>query len=117
MISGSFASLSGLQAYGKRIENNANNIANMNTERFKKGRVILSEETPQGVRAHFEKIKSPGPKDMEESGKGMQMVEQSNVDLGEEFPEMMLNQHAFRANIKSLQAADDMVKNLLDIKA
>jgi len=116
MIAGPFASLSGLQAYGKRLENNANNIANMNTERFKKGRVILSEEKPRGVRAHFEKVETPGPQVMRESGKGVRMVEQSTVDLSEEFPEMMLNQQAFRANIKSLRVTDDMVRSLLDIK-
>jgi flagellar basal-body rod protein FlgC len=116
MISIPFSALSGLHAYGKRLANNANNIANMNTERFKKGRVLLSEAKPQGVQAHFEKIETPGPQVAEESGKGMQMVEQSNVDLGEEFPEMILNQHAFRANLKSLQATDEMIKNVLDIK-
>jgi len=47
----------------------------------------------------------------------MALVEQSNVDLSEEFPELMVNQHAFSANIKTLQANDEMLKSLLDIKA
>jgi flagellar basal-body rod protein FlgC len=45
------------------------------------------------------------------------MIEQSNVDLGEELPEMMLNTHGYTANLKSLQAADQMMQSLLDIKA
>ena len=117
MISGIDASLSALQAYGKRLQNNGNNVANMNTEGFKKGRVLLSEAQPQGVRAHHEKINTPGPRVLEETSDGHRMIEQSNVDLSEEIPEMMVNQHAFLANIKSLQASDEMTKSLLDIKA
>lgn len=117
MISGIDAALSALQAYGKRLQNNANNVANMNTEGFKKGRVLLSEQQPQGVRAQHEKVKVAGPQIMEETSEGFRMIEQSNVDLSEELPEMMVNQHAFHANIKSLQAADEMMESLLDLKA
>jgi len=117
VISGISASLSGLQANGTRLANNGNNIANMNTEGFKKGRVLLSEEQPQGVRARHEKVDIPGPQVLEETSEGAKMIEQSNVDLSEELPEMMVNQHAFQANLKSLQAADEMTESLLDIKA
>ncbi|HHB77292.1 MAG TPA: flagellar biosynthesis protein FlgC [Desulfobulbus sp.] len=117
MVSGRYASLSGLQAYGVRLQNNTNNIANMNTSGFKKGRVLLSEEKPQGVGAHVEKVETPGPQAMEETGQGRQTALQSNVDLAEEFPEMMLNQHALLANIRSLQAMDEMEKSVLDLKA
>ena len=117
MISGISASLSGLQAYGTRLANNGNNIANMNTERFKKGRVLLSEEQPQGVSARHEKVDVPGPQVFEETSDGGEMIEQSNVDLSEELPEMMVNMHAFQASLKSLQAADEMTKSLLNIKA
>jgi len=117
MISGVNASLSGLQAYGTRLANNSNNIANMNTDGFKRGRVLLSEEQPQGVRARHEKVDLSGPQMLEETSEGAKMVEQSTVDLSEEIPEMMVNQHAFQANLKSLQAADEMTRSLLDIKA
>ncbi len=117
MISGVAASLSALQAYGTRMANNGNNIANMNTEGFKKGRVLLRDQQPEGVRAGHEKVNTPGPRIMEETGNGAEMIEQSNVDLSEELPEMMVNQHAFSANLKTLQAVDEMTKSLLDIKA
>ncbi len=117
MISGRYSSLSGLQAYGMRLQNNANNIANMSTSGFKKGRVLLREEKPQGVGTYVEKVETPGPQIMEETGQGSQMIEQSNVDLAEEIPEMMLNQNALLANIRSLQAVDEMEKSVLDLKA
>ena len=117
MISGRYASISGLQAYGVRIQNNANNVANMNTPGFKKGRVLLSEEKPQGVRARFERVETAGPPLMDESGRDTQMTGQSNVDLTREFPEMITNQHALLANIRSLHAADEMEESVLDMKA
>jgi flagellar basal-body rod protein FlgC len=117
MISGISASLSGLQAYGKRLANTGNNIANLNTESFKKGRVLLSEVQPQGVSARYEKVDVPGPQVFEETADGGEMIELSNVDLSEEITGMMVDTHAFQANIKSLQAADEMTTTLLDIKA
>ena len=116
-MNGIQAALSGLQAFTKKIENNANNVANMNTEGFKKNRVLLSEQPPQGVMATVEQVNLSGPVIAELTDQGSTMIEQSNVDLGEELPEMMLNTHGYTANLKSLQAADQMMQSLLDIKA
>ena len=117
MISGRYSSFSGLRAYGLRLQSNANNVANMNTDGFKKGRVLLSEEKPQGVSAVYERVDTPGPLVAEETAEGTRMVEQSNVDLAEEFTQMNVNKRAFQANIRSLQAVDEMENSLLDLKA
>ncbi len=117
MVSGIQAALSALQAYSTKIQNNANNVANANTEGFKKGKVILTETLPQGVRANVEKVDTPGPIIFEETNTGLEPIEQSNVDLSQEFPEMINNQHAFEANLKTLQAENEMLDSLLDIKA
>jgi len=117
MISGRYSSFSGLRAYGLRLQNNANNVANMNTDGFKKGRVLLAEKKPQGVSAIYERVETPGPVVPEQTSEGTEMVEQSNADLAEEFPEMMVNKRAFQANIRSLQAMDEMENSLLDLKA
>ena len=45
------------------------------------------------------------------------MIEQSNGDLGEAFAELMLNTHGYKANLQTLQAADQMMHTALDIKA
>ena len=42
-------------------------------------------------------------------------LEQSNVDLGEEFVDIILTQHGFQANLKVVSAEDEMVGSLLDI--
>lgn len=117
MIAGMNAALSGLQAVGTRVNNSANNIANMNTDGFKKGRVVLSEQVPQGVRADVEKVESPGAVVPEITAQGYEMVEQSNVELTEEIPEMIMNRHSYGANLKTIQTSDEMLADLLDITA
>lgn len=117
MITGRYSSFSGLRAYGLRLQNNANNIANMKTDGFKKGRVLLSEEKPTGVKATYERLDTPGPVLPEETTEGTARAEQSNVELAEEFPEMSVNARAFQANIRSLRAMDEMDDTLLDLKA
>jgi flagellar basal-body rod protein FlgC len=105
-----------LQAFATKIGNNAHNIANMNTEKFKKDSVILSSQSPQGVRATVLPAEAPGSVVAELSDQGSEMVEQSNVDLGEELPDLILTAHSYRANLKTLQTADQMVQSLLDTK-
>lgn len=117
MISGIQSALSGLQAFTTKVEKNANNIANMNTDGFKRDRVLLSEQPPQGVRATVDKVTTPGPLVAEMTAEGEGYVEQSNVDLSEEMPDLLLNRQGFAANLKTLKAGDEMMQSLLDIKA
>ncbi|MBM9537210.1 flagellar basal body rod C-terminal domain-containing protein [Desulfobulbus alkaliphilus] len=117
MINGVYTALSGLQALTTRVEKNANNVANMQTQGFKKDRVLLSERYPQGVEATVEKVASPGPYVAEMRERGYEMVELSNVDLAEEIPELLLNKNGFNANLKTLETTDKMTRSLLDIKA
>jgi flagellar basal-body rod protein FlgC len=115
MISGIQSALSGLQAYSLATEATANNVANTNTNGFKKDRVILSAQSPQGVTATVDKVNTPGAYSMEATSQGDLMVEHSNVDISEEMPALMINKAAFSANIKSIQTADQMTQSLLDI--
>ena len=117
MFPGIQSALSGLQAYSLRTQATANNIANVNTEGFKKDRVTLSTQLPQGVATTVDKVETPGSFVAEETGQGVEMIEQSNVDLAQEIPASMIDQASFSANIKSLQTADQMMQSLLDIKA
>jgi flagellar basal body rod protein FlgG len=91
MIDGIQSALSGLQAFTTKIENGANNVANMNTKGFKKDRVVLSTQFPQGVKATVEKVDTPVPVVAEMTEQGYEMIEQSNVDLSEEMADMLLN--------------------------
>jgi flagellar hook protein FlgE len=117
MISAYQSALSALKAYGTRIQSNANNVANADTDGFKKTRVILSEAAPQGVKADVEKINTPGPVAFTETGGEEGMVEMSNVDIGRELPEMALNSRMYEANLKTIQTVDEMTASLLKLKA
>lgn len=77
----------------------------------------MSEQAPQGVRANVAQVSSPGPVIVGQTGMGVEMVEQSNVDLGEAFADLILNTHGYTAYLKTLQTADEMVQTALDVKA
>lgn len=117
MISASSSTLSALQAFGTKLQSNANNIANANTDGYKKTRVTLATAAPQGVRAQVEQSSTPGPTVYREGESGVEPVELSNVDLGNELPEMNLNSTYYKANLKTIQVEDEMLGNLLQIKA
>ena len=116
MISGISANLAALSALAKKVESSANNVANINTDSFKKTRVLLEEETPQGVTARVEKINDPGAMAYEQTPAGETLVEQSNVELTEELPNLLLTKRFFEANLKTIKTQDEMLGSLLDIK-
>ena len=117
MIPAIQSAFSGLSAYSAKINSNASNIANANTEGFKKSRVILSAAESQGVQAQTEQVETPGPLAYEQTSKGMELVEQSNVDIAQELPDMSINAQLYKANLKTLQVADEMIGSLFKIKA
>ncbi len=117
MIPAFNSALSGMQAFGTKINSNANNIANVSSEGFKKTRVTLANQAPQGVKASVETVDKPGMMRLEETSKGTESVELSNVDLAEELPESQLNARFYQANMKTIDVVDEMMESLLNIKA
>jgi flagellar basal-body rod protein FlgC len=115
MISSLYTSLSGLNAFQKQLGVAANNLANVNTDGFKKSRAVLESAQPSGVIARSQKLELPGPLALEQTPDGEQLVEKSNVDVGEEIPNVIVGQRAYEANLKLLKAADEMVGSLLDV--
>ncbi|HSL03252.1 MAG TPA: flagellar hook protein FlgE [Nitrospiraceae bacterium] len=45
-----------------------------------------------------------------------QTIEQSNVDLGKEFVDMIITQRAFQANSKTITTSDEMLQELVNLK-
>lgn len=117
MISGIYSALSGLTAIQKKIESNANNVANVNTDGYKATQVTLSSQNPQGIQAVVQQDQTSGPMVDEQTSAGQTLVEKSNVDLGEELPNMMLSRRFFEANLKTVQIQDEMLGSLLNIKS
>ncbi len=117
MISALQSALTGLQAFGTKIQSNSNNIANSATEGYKRTQVNLSTMEPGGVKANVTKTENSGPMIYEQTNIGLELVEQSNVDLGREIPDMMINANLYKANLKTIQSSDELFKSLLDLKA
>ncbi len=111
------SAVSALQAFSTKIQSNSNNVANSLTDGYKKTRVTLSSKIPTGVEAQVEKVHTPGSVVFQDTGDGQQEVELSNVDIGQELPEMSMNSTMYKANLKTLQVADEMTGSLLKVKA
>lgn len=117
MLSGISAGLSALTAIQTRTHSTANNTANVNTDGFKKTRVtMVAAEPQQGVTTIVQRVVTPGPMVYEPTPGGDALVEKSNVELTEELPQLMIDRRALQANIKTIQAQDEMLGSLLDIK-
>ena len=116
MISAIHTALSGLFAFGKHIEVVAHNVANVNTDGFKKHRTEFVESPGGGVLPVVTKDDSSGPTVLRDNGGNQTLVELSNVDLGEEAVQQILAQRSFEANLQTLRTADTLLGSVLDIK-
>ena len=115
MITGIHSTLSALKAFGDKIGVAAHNVANVETEGFKKQRALLSEKADQGVHVEIEQVNTPGPLIATVENGQMTQREGSNVDLVEEIPESKLVRRYYQANLRLLEAQDEMVGSLIDI--
>ncbi len=115
MISAVNSTISALQANKTRLGVTADNIANVNTDEFKKSRAILKEGSNGDVQVNIERVNTPGHRYQELEGNKLIEKEGSNVNLEEEIPELMVTQRTYEANLKVLQTHDKMLGTLLDI--
>jgi len=109
-------SLSALGAFGLKFQVTANNIANVNTDGFKKSRADLKDNHPAGVEAVFSRIDTPGFLRPAEDG-GLEMRESSNVELEEELVGLIGTARAYQANIEALKREEETTGAVLDLIA
>jgi len=115
MIPSVNSTISALQAFKARLGVSADNIANANTDEFKKSRATLKEGTNGNVQVDINRVDTPGHRYQVLEGDQLVEKESSNVNLEEEFPEMMVTQRTYEANLKVLQTQDRMSGTLMDI--
>ena len=115
MIPSVNSAISALQAYKTKLGVTAENIANVNTDEFKKSRATLKEGVNGDVQVDIERVNTPGRPYQKREGDQLIQKEGSNVNLEEEIPEMMVIQRTYEANLKVLQIQNDMLGTLLDI--
>ena len=115
MISAVNGTISALRAFVTKLGVTADNIANVNTDGFKRNRAYLNEDVNGGVRVDIKKDESPGLRyDVIEDGEKVEK-ETSNVNLAEEIPDLMLTKRAYQANLKTIDTQEEMLGSLLDI--
>lgn len=115
MVSGIQNNLSALNAFDKKMQVTANNVANVNTDEFKKSRAVLSEGENGGVKVDVHKVDTPGYPTERIQNDELVATETSNVDIAEEFGESIVTQNAYNANLKMVKTQDEMLGSLLDI--
>ena len=114
MLSSFNISLSGIQSAIKFLGVSANNVANSNTDGFKKDVASMSEGSNGGVTVSIEKSSEPGPVYKTKEG---EIVEASNVDYAEEAVNQIVADHYLKANVAALKTANEMEGSFLDIFA
>lgn len=114
MISGISAALSGIHAGGRILGVSAHNIANAQTEGFKRIRALPEESSAGGVTVTLNQDLRPGPAIFDPEDP-ITFREGSNVDLEEEVVTTLQTTHLIEANIASFRAQDNVLGSLLDI--
>ena len=115
MISPVNSTISALQAFGKKMGVTADNVANVNTDGYKKYQANMTEGANNDIKVEIRRVESPGHTYQAIEGDQTVTKETSNVDLGEEIPEMISTENGYAANLKTMQTQDKMLGTLLDI--
>jgi len=116
MIRPTSSALAALRAISTKVDATAHNVANVETEGYKKTRVTIEENQAGEPAARAEKINTPGPLVQKQATDGsIEMVEMSNVELTEEIPNLALSRRFYQANLKTVQTEDQMLGSLMDI--
>ena len=101
--SASAAALSGLRAAQQRLDSSAHNVANVMTPDFKRQGVAQSAQPGLGgVQTQITRQTTPSD--------GMD-------HLADDMVEQRVSLYSFKANLQTVQAQDEMLGSLLDIRA
>ena len=117
MIGALWSAVNGMRAMEKKVEVSANNVANVNTDGFKKSRASVVEDKSGNPRVIVDKVDIPGYKIREMTDEGPKDRELSNVDLAEELTEQIVAEKAYTSNLKTMAAVDEMLGQLIKTKA
>ncbi len=114
MLNVTYPALSALRALEQKLGVTANNVANINTNGFKKSRAVLQEAVPAGVSVSVSKVDTPGvPLAVE--NESTEIPESSNVALEEEMASLMIAQRAYTANLKAAKAEEETLGAIFDV--
>lgn len=111
-----YNNISALHMLGVKMSSISSNIANLETDSYKKTKATISEgESPGSVSIEINRDDSAGHKVYESYGGELVERELSNVNIVEEYAQIMTTKRSFEANLKYLQSVDEMLGKVVDI--
>ncbi|MBX3234997.1 MAG: hypothetical protein KF814_02490 [Nitrospiraceae bacterium] len=116
MVNALQTALSGMTAFSRSVGTTANNLANVATPEFKRGRTEFQEAQNGGVHTSNSVDSRPGPLIFQQTSQNPVFEEQSNVDMGEEMVNLIQAQREFELNVKVVGTTDAMLGSLLSIR-
>ncbi len=102
--------LTALRAFDRKQYVIANNIANINTDGFKKSRAGLVQTALPGMTVTTQPMNTPG----DTVTIGGAERESSNVDAAEELTALLVNARNYEANIRTVKTTMEMQGTLFD---
>lgn len=114
MSSVSATALSGFFASEQRLQNAANNIANAQSRDFRPQDVVQSADATGGVST---RVVERNPATVPTVDRDGNVAERPNVSVEEEVVQAQVATYSAQANLKVLQASNQLDKYLLDIQA
>lgn len=116
MISSMDAALSGMAAHRTLVDVASRNVANADTDGYRRQEVVFGAAAGGGVAASVRTDSSPAPVVERAGPSGPTLVPLSNVDLGRELVDMIVGERGFEAGVQTVRTQDDMLGALLDLK-
>ncbi|MFH2045021.1 MAG: flagellar basal body rod C-terminal domain-containing protein [Pseudomonadota bacterium] len=113
MINSVYNNVSALFAFSTKMGVSGNNLANVNTDEFKKSRTDIVELSNGSVDAQISVVDTPGALYSEPGDPTIR--EMSNVDIAEEIVQTIPTQHGYEANLKMISIYDEMLGSVIDI--
>jgi flagellar hook protein FlgE len=106
--------ISAIQAMETQMDVTANNVANVNTDGFKKSTAVLQEGAQGGVVVSISRPDTP-PGRAAGTTPASQTKQPSNVDLAQEIPGMIPTQRGYEANLKAIEAQNEMLGSVINL--
>ncbi len=108
-------SLSAMVAFGKKMGVHANNIANMNTEGFRKSRAVLKEGADQTVTVEIDRNDASNYPASKTSQNANPDNESNDVDVATEIVGTIISQKGYEANSVVIKTEEEMTGTILDL--
>ena len=114
MFAGFAVALSGIQAGSRLLGASAHNIANAQTDNFKRTQATLEESSAGGVTVSLSRDHRSGPQ-LPTGDDPFTFRQGSNVDLEEELIHTLEATNIIEANLASMRTQGKVLGSLLDI--